>query len=423
MAQSTDNTLSNQSGASFRTELNSILAAHLSNHKGSSEPSYITTGGFWIDDTSTPWVHKIYDGAASFGFLEINPSTNNVTLINVKDGDARTEGASIGQIQDSAFHVLGSVSGTNTITASLTPAIAAYAAGQSFNFVVDTTNTGAVTINVNSLGAKAIQKNGAALVAGDLTAGDLACIIYDGTQFQLVSPARTPVLTAGSITTAKIADDAVTAAKIGSGAARDGQVLTADGAGGAAFENVKKTLYVPVFWPWSTKGSDEVWLNGQTIGNVGSGADLEDAEFETLFNMLVTEGATYGNTGSEVWASGDTVKLPDYREVVIAGLGTMGGVTSRNLLTGQTGGVNGDTLGAVGGEEETTPTEAKTAIHDHVFDFNLGAGSATPASIPASINYKTTGIDGSVNIANAGSSQDTNNIQPTLIQNFVMRYK
>lgn len=189
MAQSTDNTLSNQSGASFRTELNSILGAHLSSHKGGSEPSYITTGAFWIDDTSTPWVYKIYDGAASFGFMEFNPSTNNVTLINVKDGDARTEGASIGQIQDCDFNLVSSVSGTNTITGNLTPAITAYVEGLQIAFNPAGANTGAATIDLNSIGAaKALQINGQALVGGELATTDYVKAIYDGTAFQIVSP-------------------------------------------------------------------------------------------------------------------------------------------------------------------------------------------------------------------------------------------
>ena len=46
------------------------------------------------------------------------------------------------------------------------------------------------------------------------------------------------VIGPGSIGTNELVDDGVTAAKIGSGAAPDGQVLTADGAGGAAWEAV-----------------------------------------------------------------------------------------------------------------------------------------------------------------------------------------
>jgi hypothetical protein len=65
----------------------------------------------------------------------------------------------------------------------------AYAAGQSFWFVSAGANTGAVTINVNGLGAKAITKNGTVpLVAGDIPAAVVVGIVYDGTQFQLGSP-------------------------------------------------------------------------------------------------------------------------------------------------------------------------------------------------------------------------------------------
>jgi hypothetical protein len=85
-------------------------------------------------------------------------------------------------------------SGTNTVVVTLTPAATAYTAGQFINFKAGGTCTGAVTVNVNALGAKAIQKLGAALVAGDITANNIVSVVYDGTQFQMVSPAKTPVL-------------------------------------------------------------------------------------------------------------------------------------------------------------------------------------------------------------------------------------
>jgi hypothetical protein len=79
-----------------------------------------------------------------------------------------------------------SVAGTNTITGSLTPALTAYGAGQSYRFVAAATNTGAVTININGLGARAITKNGTTpLIAGDIPVGATMNIIDDGTRFQL----------------------------------------------------------------------------------------------------------------------------------------------------------------------------------------------------------------------------------------------
>lgn len=47
--------------------------------------------------------------------------------------------------------------------------------------------------------------------------------------------------------------------------------------------------------------------DGNTIGNVSSGAYYEKADYEDLFEMLKLG---YGNAGTEDWANGDTVKLP-----------------------------------------------------------------------------------------------------------------
>lgn len=66
------------------------------------------------------------------------------------------------------------------------PVITAYATGQMFCFFASATNTGASTLNVNSKGAKAIQINGAALSAGDITQDSLVTVVYDGTQFQML---------------------------------------------------------------------------------------------------------------------------------------------------------------------------------------------------------------------------------------------
>ena len=84
------------------------------------------------------------------------------------------------------------VAGTNTLTGLATPALVGYATGAQYSFIVQNTNTAAVTIDIDTLGVKSITKFGTtALVAGDLIAGAIALIEYDGTRFQLVNAVAT----------------------------------------------------------------------------------------------------------------------------------------------------------------------------------------------------------------------------------------
>lgn len=115
------------------------------------------------------------------------PFGNN-KLTGVKDGTLAKDAANVSQIQNSNAILLASVAGTDTITASLSPALTAYANGQIFTLIPANSNTGAVTININGLGAKALTKNGStALVAGDLVAGVTYSLQYDGTRFQKIA--------------------------------------------------------------------------------------------------------------------------------------------------------------------------------------------------------------------------------------------
>jgi serine/threonine protein kinase len=76
--------------------------------------------------------------------------------------------------------LLSSVSGTNTITATSTT-YSSYFAGSTIAFVASGANTGAVTLNINGLGAKAITKQGStALTQGDIKSGQIVMVTYDG---------------------------------------------------------------------------------------------------------------------------------------------------------------------------------------------------------------------------------------------------
>lgn len=72
---------------------------------------------------------------------------------------------------------------------TLDPAPTAYEAGLMIQFKAKTANTGACTLNVNGLGAKTIKKNlDEDLADNDIKAGQVVSVVYDGTNFQMVSP-------------------------------------------------------------------------------------------------------------------------------------------------------------------------------------------------------------------------------------------
>ena len=96
---------------------------------------------------------------------------------------------------------LSSVAGTNSITATATPTLTAYATGAIYSFIAANTNSGATTLSIDGLTATSITKNGSvALSAGDIQSGKMMLVEYDGTTFQLVNN----IVYGGSITNGNI---------------------------------------------------------------------------------------------------------------------------------------------------------------------------------------------------------------------------
>jgi hypothetical protein len=100
------------------------------------------------------------------------------------------------------------VAGTNALTGLATPPLEGYTAGAQYSFIAQNTNSGAVTLDIDSLGVKAVTKFGTTpLIANDIIGGAMVLVEYDGTRFQLLTNAA-PVnlnlagtLTVGGITT------------------------------------------------------------------------------------------------------------------------------------------------------------------------------------------------------------------------------
>ena len=98
----------------------------------------------------------------------------------------------IAALQKQSYAAIDDSGAADAVALTISPAIAAYAKYQAFMALIVATNTAATTVSVNGLGAKALKKwkVGAkvALEAGDLIAGMVAHMVYDGTDVILLNP-------------------------------------------------------------------------------------------------------------------------------------------------------------------------------------------------------------------------------------------
>jgi hypothetical protein len=79
---------------------------------------------------------------------------------------------------------------TGTYNVNLATAPGALTTGMRVRFLASAANTGATTLNLNSLGAKNIYKYGShALEANDILTGQIVTVVYDGTNWQMVGGA------------------------------------------------------------------------------------------------------------------------------------------------------------------------------------------------------------------------------------------
>lgn len=103
-------------------------------------------------------------------------------------------------------YVAATAASANTYTATLAPVPSAYVTGMKIRFTVDSTNTGAATLNLNSLGAKQlVLADGTALSASYLSTTVAREFVYDGTKFVAPAEEVVSVIGAGSVTTGSFA--------------------------------------------------------------------------------------------------------------------------------------------------------------------------------------------------------------------------
>tara|TARA_R100000700_G_scaffold8662_1_gene12643 strand:- start:8354 stop:9562 length:1209 start_codon:yes stop_codon:yes gene_type:complete len=154
-----------------------------------------------------------------------------------------------------------------------------------------------------------------------------------------------------------------------------------------------------------------------------AGQAVSRSTYSALFGVIST---TYG-AGDE----SSTFNIPDLRGRVVAGQDDMGG-SSADRLTGLTGGVDGDTLAATGGAETHVLTTAQLATHTHgatkFYNSDPGLTNTRFSLVTEQTDredsfpgYQTTTGDTNNIISTTGSGSAHNNVQPTIILNYIIK--
>lgn len=137
----------------------------------------------------------ITDSIAKDG--QTNPTANlpmnSYRHTGVGNAASLSDYAVVKQVQDQVYNWGGTSGGSsNAYTITITPvAPTSYVTGQRFVFIANHANTGAATLNVNSIGAKTIKKaasGGSDLASGDIDSGQVVIVYYDGTNLVMEGP-------------------------------------------------------------------------------------------------------------------------------------------------------------------------------------------------------------------------------------------
>jgi hypothetical protein len=342
---------------------------------------------------------------------------NGFSFTGMGPGAARTDSATIANMQDDTGVFVSAVTGTNNAIVLLpSPAISAYAVGQKFRFLVALSNTTSVTVAVSGLAAKNVHsRSGSALLAGDLLESALAEITYDGTQFVLSGGGRVTNLTGRTLTscfftTCNVTADPTTDLGVASKQYVDAMWTTGD---------IKITIK-------SSPDTGWVFFDDGTIGSASSGASTRaNADTEDLFTLwnLTTDANCAVSTGRGASAASDfaankTIALPKVLGRALAVYGTGSGLTARALAQ------------AIGSENAVVVTHdhvASQVAHTHTWEYTAAGAGGTATVVTAGAAAGSAGggptaaAQPAITVAGSGVSGSGANMQPTTFFNLMVK--
>ena len=273
-----------------------------------------------------------------------------------------------------------------------------------------------------------------AATATTLVDADRMVINDDGTMVQvsfsdLLTYLNTALTTANALTTAD-ALSSIQGLTYPSADGSAGQFLSTDGAGTLSFGSQTDFAMPPgLVFPFAG-------VTAPTGYQLCDGSDLNTYDYSTLHAVI---SATYGGTTYEAGVTDQsgvttTFKVPDLRGRVVAGKGSGSVITSSIIAQ--------DTLGATGGDDQITLTKEQSGLpaHGHglsggIHTVRLGGSSAQTGVTTG--NFTSEGgeagggtyTSGNTNFDNfsvnnnsgADASAAHDNVQPTMILNYVIK--
>ena len=320
--------------------------------------SFNGSGTFVINSAGQPVVANTVISATTFNALtsdlanglttcitkdgQTTPTANipmgGFKITNLATGTAATDAATVAQIQSNGA-ALVTVTGTDTLTGSLTPSLVAYVTGAVYYFVAPATNTGAVTLNIDTLGAKNVTRDGTTvLVSGDIVSGEMVAVVYDGTRFQLISPVNsfTNLNVSGTLTVA-------------GATTLNGNLAVGDAAADTInFKSSGWTLTnnVSVIGTWADIGTITTadinggTIDGTTIGGGTAAAGTFTTVTATTGNITTVNATTVDSTNLEV----TNLKAKD--GTAAGSIADATGVVTLNSVVATTADINGGTIDA-----------------------------------------------------------------------------
>ena len=265
-----------------------------------------------------------------------------------------------------------------------------------------------------------VADGGTAATSTTLVDADRMVVNDDGTMVQvamsdLITYLGTALTSAGALATINSGGNAVSISGLSypSADGSAGQFLKTDGSGTLSFATQTEfSMPAGMMFPYagSSVPTGYLFCHGQAISRT------------TYADLFTAIGTTYG-TGD----GSSTFNLPDLRGRVIAGQDDMGG-SSANRLTDQSGGLNGDTLGATGGAETHDLQLTEIPGHNHASG-TLSTGLTVAVTTGGTVSSLGTSTSGNLtqiqpvsgNTASAGGGNAHNNVQPTIILNYVIK--